>query len=75
MSVPIGLQISVLVQEQGAIARRLRDAAARGQMRRAEADWLIESYEAAIATLEWVRDNEGTIKRVHAALQAGEETA
>lgn len=75
MTVSIGRQIAVLVQEQGAIERRLRDAAARGQMRRTEADWLIESYGAAIDTLEWIRCNEATIKRVHAGLQAGEEPA
>jgi len=71
--VPIGRQVGVLVQEQPHVERRLRGAVARGQMRPAEADYLIESLAAAIATLEWVRDNEATIKRVHAAMVAGEE--
>jgi len=71
--VPIGRQVGVLVQEQPHVERRLRGAVARGQMRPAEVDYLIESLAAAIATLEWVRDNEATIKRVHAAMVAGEE--
>ncbi len=75
MSVPIGRQIAALVQEQGLVERRLRDAAARGQMRLAEAEWLIESFTAAITTLEWVRDNEATIRRAHEAVKNGEEPA
>ena len=71
--VPIGRQVGVLVQEQPHVERRLRGAVARGQMRPAEGDYLIESFEAAIATLEWVRDNEATIKRVHDAARNGEE--
>lgn len=73
--VPIGRQIGILVQEQATVERPWRDAVARGRMRQAEMDYLVESYVAAITTLEWVRDNEATIRRVHAAVQAGEEHA
>lgn len=75
MTVPIGRQIGILVQEQGAFERRLRDLVARRQMRQAEADYLVESWSAAITTLEWVRDHEAAIKRVHAEIEAGEVTA
>jgi len=72
MSAPIGRQIGVLAQEQGTFERRLRDLVARRQMRPAEADYLVESWAAAIATLEWVRDHGEVIKRVHAEIEAGE---
>lgn len=72
-AVPIGRQIAALLQEQGAIERRLRGAVARGHLRPAEADYLIESITAALATLEWVRDHADTIKRVHAVIQSGAE--
>lgn len=75
MSVPIGRQIGILVQEQGSFERRLRDLVARRQMRQAEADYLVESFVAAITTLEWVRDHEAAIKRAHAAIEAGEESS
>lgn len=73
MSVPITRQVAALVAEQPLIARRMAEAVRLGRQRPAERDYLLESVEAAIATLEWVRDNEATIKRVHAALQNGEE--
>lgn len=72
MSVPIGRQIGILAQEQGAFERGLRDRVARRQLRQAEADYLAESWSAAIATLEWVRDHEATIKRIHEQLANGE---
>jgi hypothetical protein len=72
MSVPIGRQIGVLVQEQGAFERRLRDLVTRHQMRQSEADYLVESFVAAITTLEWVRDHEAAIKRVHGEIEGGE---
>jgi hypothetical protein len=75
MSVPIGRQIALLVEEQGAFERRLRDLVARRQMRKAEADYLVESFVAAITTLEWVRDHAATIKRVHAAIERGEDAS
>lgn len=75
MSVPIGRQIGILAQEQGAFERRLRDLVARRQLRPAEADYLAESFAAAIATLEWVRDHEAAIERVHEQLENGEMTA
>lgn len=73
--VPIGRQIGALVAEQSFVERRLRDAVARGRMRQAEMDYSLESFEAAVATLIWIRDNEATIKRVRMALQSGEEPA
>lgn len=73
MSVPITRQVAALVAEQPLIARRMAEAVRLGRLRPAERDYLLESVEAAIATLEWCRDNEATIKRVHKALQAGEE--
>lgn len=72
--VPIGRQIGILVQEQTTVERWWRDAVARRRMRQAEMDYLVESYGAAITTLEWVRDNADTIRRVHESLQNGEET-
>ena len=72
MSVAIGRQIGILAQEQVTFERRLRDLVARRQMRQAEADYLAESWSAAIATLEWVRDHEATIKRVYEQLERGE---
>lgn len=73
--VPIGRQIGILVQEQATVERQWRDAVARGRMRPAEMDYSLESFEAAIATLIWIRDNEATIRRVHAAAENGEEPA
>ncbi len=73
-TVSIGRQVATLAGEQLHIDRRVREAAARGVMRRVEADYIIEGIEAALRTLEWVRDNEATIRRVHEALKAGEET-
>ena len=72
MSVAIGRQIGILAQEQVTFERRLRDLVARRQMRQAEADYLAESWSAAIATLEWVRDHEEAIKRVHGEIESGE---
>lgn len=71
--VPIGRQIGILVQEQATVERQWRDAVARGRMRPAEMAYLVESWVAAITTLEWVRDNADTVRRVHESLQAGEE--
>jgi hypothetical protein len=73
MSVPIARQIAALASELPHSDRRLRSAVASGRMRPAECDYTRDSLEAALATLIWVRDNEATIKRVHAALAAGDD--
>lgn len=73
MTVPISRQIAALASELPHADRRLRNAVASGRMRPAEYDYTRDSLEAALATLIWVRENEPTIKRVHAALQNGEE--
>lgn len=45
---------------------------AKGEMKQAAADYRNESLDAAIATLEWVRDHEATIRRVHGEIESGE---
>ena len=74
-AVPIQRQISTLAAEHTHATRRLRDAVARGQARPSEADYVIEGLDAAIATLEWVRDHADVIKRVHAELASRAEEA
>ncbi len=71
-SVPIVRQIAALSAEKSYMERRLSDAVKRRALRQAEADYLVESVEAAIRTLEWVRDHEELIRRVHA--EAGATT-
>ena len=71
-TVPLSRQIAALSAEKAFMERRISDAVKRRSLRQGEADYLVESFEAAIRTLEWVRDHEELIRRVHA--EAGATT-
>lgn len=72
-TVPLSRQIAALSAEKYSMDRRLADAVKRRSLRQGEADYLAESFEAAIRTLEWVRDHEELIKRVHTEASATTE--
>ena len=71
-TVPLSRQIAALSAEKSYMERRISDAVKRRALRQGEGDYLVESFEAAIRTLEWVRDHAELIRRVHA--EAGAPT-
>lgn len=71
-SVSLSRQLAELRRE-----RRMRDQVypnrvARREMKQAEADYLNESLDAAIATLEWLEAHRDVVLRVRAELAAAE---
>jgi hypothetical protein len=75
MAVSLSRQIAELRRE-----RRMRDEAyprlvASKKMKAEEADYLIESLEAAIDTLEWLERNREVVLRARAELAARPEAA
>lgn len=72
MKSPVSLtrQIAAVKGESLNMARRMRTAVGRREMNQGEADYLIESLEAAITTLEWLAAHEDVVRRVHEEARA-----